>query len=174
TRQHHRQRCALWRDHRAAVGQFARRVAEVAGPYQAGRRMSRVGLIRLLVIVAAVAALEWACRAGWIDHRVVIPPSEMATALVRLLKSGEANAEIARTFGIILLSVAIAVVVGFAFGLIVHALPRVRQALEPFFATYYAVPIFIFYPVMIAIFGLSSIPIVLMGFATAVVAMIIA
>ncbi len=136
--------------------------------------MSRVGLIRLLVIVAAVAALEWACRAGWIDHRVVIPPSEMATALVRLLKSGEANAEIARTFGIILLSVAIAVVVGFAFGLIVHALPRVRQALEPFFATYYAVPIFIFYPVMIAIFGLSSIPIVLMGFATAVVAMIIA
>ncbi len=136
--------------------------------------MSRVGLIRLLVIVAAVAALEWAYRAGWIDHRVVIPPSEMATALVRLLKSGEANAEIARTFGIILLSVAIAVVVGFAFGLIVHALPRVRQALEPFFATYYAVPIFIFYPVMIAIFGLSSIPIVLMGFATAVVAMIIA
>ena len=48
------------------------------------------------------------------------------------------------------------------------------QALDPFFATYYAVPIFIFYPVMIAIFGLSIIPIVLMGVATAIVAMIIA
>ena len=49
-----------------------------------------------------------------------------------------------------------------------------RQALDPFFATYYAVPIFIFYPVMIAIFGLSVMPIVLMGVATAIVAMIIA
>ena len=48
------------------------------------------------------------------------------------------------------------------------------MALDPFFATYYAVPVFIFYPVMIAIFGLSLIPIVLMGVATAIVAMIIA
>jgi NitT/TauT family transport system permease protein len=50
----------------------------------------------------------------------------------------------------------------------------VRHALDPFFATYYAVPIFIFYPVLIVIFGLSIMPIVLMGVATAIVAMIIA
>ena len=56
----------------------------------------------------------------------------------------------------------------------IHALPRVRQALDPFFATYYAVPIFIFYPVLVAIFGLSAMPILLMGVATAIVAMIIA
>src|SRR6202022_1152018 len=68
----------------------------------------------------------------------------------------------------------ISVVAGFALGVVVHALPRVRQALDPFFATYYAVPIFIFYPVLIAIFGLSPLPIVLIGVATAVVAMIIA
>ena len=49
-----------------------------------------------------------------------------------------------------------------------------REALDPFFATYYAVPIFIFYPVLIAIFGLSLMPIVLIGVATAIVAMIIA
>ena len=136
--------------------------------------MSRVGFIRLAVVVVAVGLLELACRAGLIDHRVVIPPSEMADALVRLLISGEANGQIARTFGIIVCAVLIAVVLGFALGLVVHALPRVRQALEPFFATYYAVPIFIFYPVMIAIFGLSVIPIVLMGVLTAIVAMIIA
>src|SRR6202022_4834605 len=55
----------------------------------------------------------------------------------------------------------------------VHAPPRVRQALDPFFATYYAVPIFIFYPVLIVIFGLSVMPIVLMGVATAIVALVI-
>jgi len=80
----------------------------------------------------------------------------------------------ARTFGIVVLAVLLAVVLGFALGLAIHALPRVRAALYPFFATYYAVPIFIFYPVMVAIFGLSVIPILLMGVASAIVAMIIA
>ncbi len=136
--------------------------------------MSRIAWLRLAVLVIAVGTLEAACRAGLIDPRVVIPPSEMASALVRLLISGDANDQITRTFGIILVAVAVAVVGGFALGVIIHALPRLRQALDPFFATYYAVPIFIFYPVMIAIFGLSAVPIVLMGVATAIVAMIIA
>lgn len=136
--------------------------------------MSKIAWLRLVVLVIAVGALEIACRAGLIDPRVVIPPSEMASALVRLLISGDANDQITRTFGIIIVAVAFAVVGGFVLGVIIHALPRLRSALDPFFATYYAVPIFIFYPVMIAIFGLSAVPIVLMGVATAIVAMIIA
>jgi len=136
--------------------------------------MTRVGWIRLLVIVAAVVLLEAACRLGLIDHRTVIAPSEMAAALWRLLVSGQLNDMMARTFGIVVLAVLLAVVLGFALGLAIHALPRVRAALDPFFATYYAVPIFIFYPVMVAIFGLSVIPILLMGVASAIVAMIIA
>jgi NitT/TauT family transport system permease protein len=136
--------------------------------------MSRVGWIRLVVIVFAIGVLELCCRVGWINHRVVIPPSEMADALVRLLISGQANAEITRTFGIVIVAVLISIVFGFFLGVVIHALPRVRHALDPFFATYYAVPIFIFYPVMIVLFGLSAIPIVLMGVLTAIVAMIIA
>lgn len=136
--------------------------------------MSRVGWLRLAVIVVAVGLLEIFCRTGLIDHRVVIAPSEMADALVRLLIAGQANEQIARTFGIVIAAVVIAVIGGFILGVIIHALPRLRQALDPFFATYYAVPIFIFYPVMIPIFGLSVIPIMLMGVLTAIVAMVIA
>ncbi len=136
--------------------------------------MSKIASLRLAVIVIAVGLLEAACRAGLIDHRVVIPPSEMASALVHILITGQANHQIVRTFGIVIIAVAIAVVLGFALGVIVHALPRVRQALDPLFATYYAVPIFIFYPVMIAIFGLSAVPIILIGVLNAIVAMIIA
>ena len=136
--------------------------------------MSRVGWIRLAVIVIAVGLLELCCRTGMINPKVVIPPSEMADALVRLLISGQFNGQIARTFGIVIAAVLISVVLGFVLGLIIHALPRVREALDPFFATYYAVPIFIFYPVMIVIFGLSVMPIMLMGVATAIVAMVIA
>ena len=136
--------------------------------------MTRVGLIRLAVIVAAIGALELSCRLGFIDHRTVIPPSEMASALVTLLASGSLDADIARTLGIITVVIAVSIVLGFAAGLVIHALPRLRAALDPFFATYYAVPIFIFYPVLIAIFGLSPMPIVLIGVATAAVAMVIA
>ena len=135
--------------------------------------MGRVSWIRFAVIAVAIGLLELCCRLGLIDTRVVIPPSQMAEALVQLLISGRVNPEIARTFGIVLIAAAISVVAGFALGVVVHALPRVRQALDPFFATYYAVPIFIFYPVLIVIFGLSVMPIVLMGVATAIVAMII-
>jgi NitT/TauT family transport system permease protein len=135
--------------------------------------MTCVGWIRLVVILGAVGALELACRTGLIDYRVVVPPSEMLVTLLRILASGSINADLARTLSVIAIAVALAVVLGFALGLLVHALPRLRQALDPLFATYYAVPIFIFYPVLVAIFGLSVVPIVLIGVATAIVAMII-
>ena len=136
--------------------------------------MTRVGLIRIAVIAAAIGALELACRAGFINHRILIPPSEMASALIALLASGAINSDIERTLGVVAIVIMLSIVLGFAAGLVIHALPRLREALDPFFATYYAVPIFIFYPVLIAIFGLSPIPIVLIGVATAIVAMIIA
>jgi NitT/TauT family transport system permease protein len=136
--------------------------------------MTRVAWIRILVIAALIGALELACQTGLINHRTIIPPSEMATALIKLLASGTLNADIGRTLGVIVIVIALSIVLGFALGVVIHALPRVREALDPLFATYYAVPIFIFYPVLIAIFGLSIVPIVLIGVATAVVAMIIA
>lgn len=136
--------------------------------------MTRIGLIRLAVIAALIGGLELACRAGLVNHRIVIPPSEMAGALAALLASGAINSDIERTLGVVAVVIALSVTFGFAAGIAIHALPRLREALEPLFATYYAVPIFIFYPVLIAIFGLSPIPIVLIGVATAIVAMIIA
>jgi len=136
--------------------------------------MTRVGLIRIAVIAALIGALEFACRSGLINRRTIVPPSEMAVTLYNLLVSGAINADIARTLGLIVVVIAFSIVLGFALGVLIHALPRVREALDPLFATYYAVPIFIFYPVLIAIFGLSIFPIVVIGVATAIVAMIIA
>ncbi len=136
--------------------------------------MSRIGRIRLFVIIAAIAALELACWTGLIDPRIVVPPSEMVTSLAALLASGAITSDIVQTLGMITVAVAVSVVFGFALGLLIHALPRLRAALDPLFATYYAVPIFIFYPVLVAMFGLSLIPIVLIAIATAIVAMIMA
>ena len=136
--------------------------------------MSRIGWIRLAVLLALVALLEILVRIGSIPYKTMLPPSEMLTALVRLLAAGTATRDIVQTLTCVGAALVSSVVAGFGLGVAIHRFPRVRRALEPFFATYYAVPFFIFYPVLIAIFDLSLLPIILMGFAFAVIAMCIA
>jgi NitT/TauT family transport system permease protein len=48
-----------------------------------------------------------------------------------------------------------------------------RRTLDPLFATYYAVPMYAFYPLLIVIFGLGDLPQVAIGFLLAVMAVII-
>lgn len=136
--------------------------------------MTRAGWIRLVVLAGAVGVLELLCRTGAIDRRVMVSPSDMAATLLAILASGAITGDIVRTLGVIAAAAALSVVLGFALGLLIHVFPRAREALDPFFATYYAVPVFIFYPILIAIFGLSLVPILLIGVSTAIVAMIIA
>ena len=136
--------------------------------------MSRIGWIRLLVIAIAVGALELACDTELIDHRILIAPSQMAVAMAQILIDPDNYDALGRTMLEVISAVVLAVIAGFLLGLLIHALPRLRRALDPFFATYYAVPIFIFYPAMVAIFGLSPIPVILIGFAAGTVAMLIA
>ena len=52
-------------------------------------------------------------------------------------------------------------------------LELLNEALDPLFATYYAIPIFAFYPLFIVIFGLGDGPQVLIGFLLGVVAVIV-
>src|ERR1700730_19084647 len=108
--------------------------------------MTRIATIRLIVIIAAIAALELACRTGLIDHRIVVPPSEMAATLIRILASGTITGDIARTLGMIAIAALVSIVFGFALGLLVHATPRATQGLHPQLATSYCVAICIFSP----------------------------
>lgn len=136
--------------------------------------MNKVRVIRIVFLVACVVVLELAVRGGLIPKRTLLPPSEMVVAMVRLVIAGKSLGDIAQTFLCVIAALAASVAAGFFLGVLIHRLARLRKALDPFFATYYAVPLFIFYPVLIAIFDLSLLPIILMGFAFAVVAMVIA
>lgn len=136
------------------------------------RATRRLGWARLALITGAVAVLEAVCRSGLISRQVMIPPSQMATALWDLLVSGRFNADIGQTMACIVIALVLAAIVGFAAGVALHALPRLRQAIDPLLATYYAVPFFVFYPVLIVIFGLGRGPVIAIAFLFAVVAMI--
>lgn len=135
--------------------------------------MTRAGAWRLGLLAGFALALELATRTGAISHTILIPPSAMLARLAGIVAEGRLIDDIAFTLLSVLTAFALAVSTGFLAGIGIHALPRLRRALDPFFATYYAVPFFVFYPVMIAIFGLSKLPVIAIAYLFAVVAMIV-
>jgi NitT/TauT family transport system permease protein len=136
--------------------------------------MTYEGRIRFGVIVGFIALIEALCRLKVIPATVLIAPSEMAGALAALLASGQFNGDIVSSIGNIAAATVISVVLGFVAGLVIHAWPALRGAVEPLLASYYAIPTFMFYPVFIIVFGVGNRAIVAIAVLLAVVAMITA
>jgi NitT/TauT family transport system permease protein len=135
--------------------------------------VTRAGALRLAVLGGAVGLLEIACRLGWVSRHAVIAPSEMVRGAWRALGQPDVRGDVSLTLMTVAQSFVLAVVLGFALGVALHRLPRLRRALDPFLASYYAVPTFVFYPVFIVLFGLNRWPLVAIGFVFAVVAVAI-
>jgi NitT/TauT family transport system permease protein len=136
-------------------------------------RLRKATRIRLVLIAGMVLALEAACRTGLIRPFTMIPPSEMFVSLLRLFQSPEVLSDIGQTLRAVALSLSGALVVGFLIGALLYAFPRARRIADPLLGTYYSVPVFVFYPLLIVLFGLNSIPKTVIGFLYAFVAMII-
>jgi NitT/TauT family transport system permease protein len=136
-------------------------------------RQAAIFWTRVAVIVGSVVLLEILCRRQIINPLTLIPPSEMASALWDLIVSGKIWDDLAQTFSTVAIAFALSVVVGLVLGAFVHALPRVRRAIDPLLASYYSIPFFVFYPLLIALFGLNTIPLIVIGFVFATAAMMI-
>jgi NitT/TauT family transport system permease protein len=135
--------------------------------------MSRVTWYRIAVVTGAIALLEALCLTGVIDKFTMQPPHLIMRDFYRMLVSGRMNAAIAKTLTNTVLAFVLALGVGVIAGAILHRLRGMRDALDPLFATYYAVPVFAFYPFFIVVFGLGDVPQVLIGFMLGVVAVIV-
>jgi NitT/TauT family transport system permease protein len=131
----------------------------------------RVPLLRAAVVGLLVLLLEAASRLGWIDPVSFIAPSRMVASAWTIVLAGSYNADILLTLYAAGLAVLLAVVFGFLFGVVLFKLPRLRRVLDPLLLSYYAVPIFVLYPMLIVLFGLNRWPLVALGFLFAVVAM---
>ena len=125
------------------------------------------------MVIGLVLLLEALCLAGVIDKITMPPPHRIAIDLVALLASGKLFPEIGKSFANVMLAFVLAYVIGTATGTVLHGFRTVRDTLDPLFATYYAIPIFAFYPLFIIIFGLGDGPQVLIGFLLSVVAVIV-
>ncbi len=134
--------------------------------------MKHAALVRFLLCLAVVLVLEFVTQTGIVTRFAIIPPSEMLTSLWKIMLSGKFNVQILRTLGSIVVSGILSVIVGFGIGIGLHAWPRARRASDPYLASFYAVPIFVFYPMFIVLFGLNRIPVMLIAFLLATVAVI--
>jgi NitT/TauT family transport system permease protein len=136
-------------------------------------RRRAVLAVRVAVLAGFVLVLEALCRMGVIDPMSVIPPSAMIAAMFDLVMSGELAPNMAQTFSTVAAAFGVSVVLGTLLGAVVHAVPRLRRAIEPLLASYYSVPTFIFYPLLVALLGLSMAPLVVLGVMSATPAVLI-
>ena len=135
--------------------------------------ISKVALARAAFVILVFVLLELLCRTGVIGGVTMIPPSEMVAALVDILRSGRFNSDIAFTCFNTISATALAIVAGFVLGAALHALPRLRRAVDPLLSAYYAVPTFVFYPLLIVVFGAGRTALIVIGAMFGIVAMII-
>lgn len=136
-------------------------------------RLRYAGLIRVAIVAALIGLVEILCRVGIIDPFTMIAPSAMVVALVHILTNGHIGPDAAFTLGNTLAAIVLSVVFGFGLGAVVHSLPRLRRVVTPLLAAYYAVPTFVFYPVLIVMLGLNRLPLIAIGAALGVVGMMV-
>src|SRR3984957_19059131 len=133
----------------------------------------RIVLYRLLAVLLPLTVLEILCRDRIIPPLTLPAPSLIVQDLWSVLKSGALNAAIGKTLTNVGLAILLAVTLGIAAGAALHRARTLRALLEPLFSTYYAIPIYAFYPLFIIVFGLGDAPQVTIGFMLAVVSMIV-
>jgi NitT/TauT family transport system permease protein len=135
--------------------------------------MKRLIVYRTLVIGGIVALLEVLCVTGVIDKITMQAPHLIVRDLFRMLASGRMNSAIVKTTSNTALALVLALSAGIVVGAFVHRWRALRDTLDPLFATYYAVPVFAFYPFFIVVFGLGDTPQILIAFMLGVVAVIV-
>lgn len=127
--------------------------------------------IRLLLITSFLFLLELVCQLGWVQSQVMVPPTVMVHTLWKLLHSDAMVADIAVTFGAAFLALVIAVVLGMVLGWLMHRWSRLRDVVYPVMSSWYSIPVFALYPMLIAFMGLNQRPVIAIGVLMAFAAM---
>lgn len=135
--------------------------------------MTRPAAIRLAVIVVIVSAMELVCRLGWVKPGLLTAPTLMASELFSLMRTEAFWHSVSISTRSIGIAFASAMVVGCVAGLVLHAFARARETVEPLIASWYALPFFVIYPLLIVFMGMNEKPIILIGFLYALMAVVI-
>jgi NitT/TauT family transport system permease protein len=120
-------------------------------------------LARYLFIVGILVLLQILTRNGSISELVLPPPTDIATEVWRQLGTDRLYSDLGQTGFEVGISVAGGIILGLALGVFLWRLRTAGQAFEPFLATLYAMPVVVFYPTLLVLFGLGAAPIILLS-----------
>ncbi len=132
------------------------------------RRVNSDRLLGVLVL------LEVLCRTGTVGRITMVPPTAMLAAAGRAFTDPALRAAMLITAGEVVAAASGSIVAGAAAGFVLWLLPALRRIADPVLGAWYAVPIFVFYPVMIVLFGVGQAPIIAIAFVFSLAAMVVA
>jgi NitT/TauT family transport system permease protein len=127
---------------------------------------STVGLILLFTAFAEIGA-----QAGWWSERVLPAPSVIFGALGTLLVEPQFWLDAQRTGVEVAVSIVFGSVLGFAAGLLFWKIPLIGRVFEPYLVSFYAVPLVLFYPVMIVLVGINAWSVIILATIMAAIPM---
>jgi NitT/TauT family transport system permease protein len=128
--------------------------------------LSTIGLILLFIAFAEIGA-----RTGMWSERVLPAPSTIFAVLPGLLSEPQFWADAQRTGLEIAVSIVLGSLLGFLAGLTFWKLPLAGRIFEPYLVSFYAVPLVLFYPVMIVVVGLGTPSVVILASVMAAIPM---
>jgi len=103
----------------------------------------------------------------------MVPPTAMLAAAARAFADPMLREAMLVTGREVLAATTLSIAVGAALGLLLWRLPALRRVTEPVLGAWYAVPLFVFYPVMIVLFGVGEAPIIAIAFVFSLAAMVV-
>lgn len=118
---------------------------------------------RLGILVVFFAALAAVTRMHFVSPVILVPPAAMLGSLWHITVNGQIFPNLWQTVWQVLVSIGAAIVVGIPAGLLFWRLPWVERVFEPYLVGLYAMPLILFYPFALVIFGLGSTPIILVS-----------
>ncbi len=125
------------------------------------------------IIIGFLVVLETLARAGMLRRTIVVPPTEMVTSLLGLIVINEVTPHFARTMIETFVSFTIAAVLGMSIGIAFWRFARVGRMFEPYIVSIYAMPLVMFYPILLIFLGLGSPPIIVLTSISAVIPVIL-
>ncbi|MFL5332807.1 MAG: ABC transporter permease [Geminicoccaceae bacterium] len=111
-------------------------------------------LLGLLPPLLAAAVWELAARQGWIEVRLLPPPSKVLATLVELWRTGDLTRHVAATLWRVAAGFALGLVLATALGALTGFSTRARQILDPTLQALRAIPSIAWVPLFILWFGI--------------------
>ena len=132
-------------------------------------RSTKIRALQAVVVGGVLSFVELAPRLELVSPTTLVPLSEMARVLADQLASGRLTSDVAATLIAVFGAFGLAVLTGVPAGAVLWKVDELKQVLDPYLLIYYAVPFFAFYPLLVSLIGLGTLPILLIAWGFSVV-----